>query len=199
MTHESIKILGCHHSYDVDLASSRNFSVLLDNLQAVLNLWRTRDLKSEGKIQVFKTLGLSNMQYLAMVSNVSNSTIETLRVIHSKFLWSNKIAQVKPTKLIGNYSDGGLRAVNIVSKLKSLKMTCLRGLVDNNFHPWTIIPRKYLTYANNITLCHRNLAVEQTVLNQINGIPQFSVFYFMPDPLYYNWLQIIYSIILGRK
>ena len=47
--------------------------------------------------------------------------------------------------LIGNYSDGGLRAVNIVSKLKALKMTWIRRLVDNDFHPWKIIPRKYLT------------------------------------------------------
>ena len=45
LTQESVKILGCLHSYDADLASSRNFSVLLDNIQAVLNLWRTRDLK----------------------------------------------------------------------------------------------------------------------------------------------------------
>ena len=36
LTHESIKILGCHHSYDIDFANSRNFSVLLDNIQAVL-------------------------------------------------------------------------------------------------------------------------------------------------------------------
>ena len=36
VTHESIKILGYHHSYDADLASSRIFSVL--NIQAVLNL-----------------------------------------------------------------------------------------------------------------------------------------------------------------
>ena len=70
LTHESTKILGCHHSYDADLASSRNLSVLLDNIQAVLNLWRTRDLTIEGKIQVFKTPRLSKMQYLAMMSNV---------------------------------------------------------------------------------------------------------------------------------
>ena len=50
LTHESVKILGCHHSYDADFASSRNFSVLPDNIQAVLNLWRARDLKLEGKI-----------------------------------------------------------------------------------------------------------------------------------------------------
>ena len=47
LTHESIKILGCHHGYDADLASTQNFSVLLDNIQAVLNLWRTRDLTLE--------------------------------------------------------------------------------------------------------------------------------------------------------
>ena len=119
LTHESIKILFCHHSYDVDLASSRKFSVLLDNIQAVLNLWKTRYLTSEVKIQVFKTLGLSKMQYLAMLSNVPNSMIETLKVIHNKFLWSNKPAQEKQTTLIVNYSDGGVRAVDVVSKLKA--------------------------------------------------------------------------------
>ena len=112
------------------------------------------------------------MQYLAMMSNVPNSTIDTLRIIHNKFLWSNKMAQVKQTTLIGNYSDGGLRAVYIVSKLKAFMMTWIRRLVDNNFRPWKIIPRKYLTYRNE-TLCHRNLAFDQTVLNQINGIPVF--------------------------
>ena len=175
LTHESIKILGCHHSHDADLASSHNFFVLLDNMQAVLNLWRTRDLTLEGKIQIFKTLGLSKMQYLAMMSNVPNFIIETLKVIHNKFLWSNKPERVKQTTLLGNYSDGGLRAVDIVSKLKALKMTWIRRLVDNNFHRWKIIPRKYLTYANNEIICHRNLPFDQTVLNKINGIPVFYV------------------------
>ena len=54
LTHESIKILGCHHSYDVDLGSSCNFSVRLDNIQAVLNLSRTRDLTLEGKFKYLK-------------------------------------------------------------------------------------------------------------------------------------------------
>ena len=84
-------------------------------------------------------------------------------------------ARVKQTTLIGNYSDGGLMAVDIVSKLKALKMTWIRRLVDNNFHPWKIIPRKYLTYASNEILCLRKVAFDQTVLNQINGIPVFHV------------------------
>ena len=103
VTREYIKILDCHHSYDADIASSRNFSVLLDNIQAIFNLWRTRDLTIEGKIQIFKTLGLSKMQYLAMISNVLSSITETLKGIHNKFLWSNKPAQVKQTTLLGNY------------------------------------------------------------------------------------------------
>ena len=116
------------------------------------------------------------MQYLAMMSsNVPNFIIETLKVIHNKFLRSNKPAWVKQTTLIGSCSDGGLKDVDIVSKLKALKMTWIRRLVDNDFHPWKIIPRKYLTYANNGVLFHRNLALDQTVLNQTNGIPVFDV------------------------
>ena len=40
----------------------------------------------EGKIQGFKALSLSKMEYLAMMSNVPNSIIKTLKVIHNKFL-----------------------------------------------------------------------------------------------------------------
>ena len=129
LTHESIKIFGCHHSYD---ASHQNLSVLLENIQAVLNLWRTRDLSVEGKIPVFKTLGLSKMQYLAMMSNVPNSMIETLKVIHNNFLWSSKPARVKQTTLIGNYSDDGVKDVDIVSKLKALKMTWITYMENNS-------------------------------------------------------------------
>ena len=62
-----------------------------------------------------------------------------------------------------------------MSKLKALKMTWIRRLVDNDFHAWKIIYRKYLVYANNEILCQGNLAFDQTVLNQINGIPVFYV------------------------
>ena len=62
-----------------------------------------------------------------------------------------------------------------MSKLKALKMTWIRPLPDDNFYPWKIVPRKYLTCANNEILCQRNLASDQTILNQINGIFVFYV------------------------
>ena len=58
-----------------------------------------------------------------MMYNVLNSMIETLKVTNNKFLWSNKPARV----LIGNYNDGGLKDVDIVSELKIIWIRRLGG------------------------------------------------------------------------
>ena len=68
LTCESILILGCHHSYNKKLATDRNFPTLVDNMQAVLNQWANRGLSLGGKVLVFKTLGISKMQYLAQMT-----------------------------------------------------------------------------------------------------------------------------------
>ena len=50
--------------------------------------------------------------------------IETRKVTNNKFLWSNK----QPARvLIGNYNDGGLKDVDIVSELKIIWIRRLGG------------------------------------------------------------------------
>ena len=69
IVNDNVKILGCHHSYNKQLADDRNFLDTVVNIQSVLNLrsWRGPSLLHEGKIQIFKTLQISKIHYLASI------------------------------------------------------------------------------------------------------------------------------------
>ena len=55
-------------------------------MQAVLNLWASRGLSLGGKVLVFKTLGISKMQYFAKMTLIPNHIIQKLTDIQEKFL-----------------------------------------------------------------------------------------------------------------
>ena len=60
------------------------------NICNVIKLWRMRHLSLEDKINMFKSLALSKIVYLALLTIVPKSIIEELNEIQKKFLWSNK-------------------------------------------------------------------------------------------------------------
>ena len=43
---------------------------IISNIQGVLNLWRMRNLTLEGRIVVFKTLGISKIVFLALLTKI---------------------------------------------------------------------------------------------------------------------------------
>ena len=106
-----ILILGCCHSYDNELANNKNYVTLLENVQSVLNLWSSRGLTIGCKMLVFKTLGISKMQYLAQMAHVPRHIIEQLECLHKKFLWNNRLPKIKHSTLIGEYYEGGLKDI----------------------------------------------------------------------------------------
>ena len=56
-------------------------------LQKVINIWKMRDLSLLGKITIFKTLALSKIILLALVTNVPTAATELLSKIQKEFLW----------------------------------------------------------------------------------------------------------------
>ena len=175
LTRDSTLILGCHHSYNKTLAIDRNFLTLVDNMQAVPNLWANRGLSLGGKALVFKTLGISKMQYLAQMTLIPKHTIQKLIDIQEKFLWKNGKPKIKHSTLTADYKDGGLKVVDIDSEFRALMLTWLKRLCDDNEHPWKIIPQAYLKCPNGDLLFHRNFSTDKTTLNKIKGISMFYV------------------------
>ena len=77
----AIKILGIYFSYNKKLENEKNFLDHITKLQKVINIWKMRNLSLLGKITVFKTLALSKIIHLALVTNVPTATIELLSKI----------------------------------------------------------------------------------------------------------------------
>ena len=112
LTTETITILGCNHTYNR----------LLD-IQNVLWLWSMRGLSLLEKIQIFNTLGVSKILYVSSMTQVPKNLVNELKTIQTNFLWNSKTPKIKQSTLIADYSEGGLKSVNMESKLKTMKFT----------------------------------------------------------------------------
>ena len=168
----SIRVLGVNFSYNHQIYLEKNFMDCVKKLRQVTQVWSMRFLTLYGKITIFKTLALSKTIYISCMSWIPNSFIDMIERIHNDFIWNKKRANIKHSTLIGAYSKGGLKDVDIRSKFKSLHLNWLTRLYDDtNFHPWKLIPLYYLNsaFANTIPF-HPNLCVPDNV---IEGIPDF--------------------------
>ena len=86
LTKESIKILGVHLSYNENVENELNFCTTIKNICKVIKLWQMRHLSLEGKITIFKSLAISKIVYLALLTIVQKNVIFELKEIQNKFL-----------------------------------------------------------------------------------------------------------------
>ena len=106
----------------------------------MLRFWNRRIFSLEGRINIFKTLAISKIVYLAFLTIIPNSLIEELQRIQKMFIWHSSSPKISHKTLCNNFENGGLKHVDISSKIISLQCSWLRKLSDENFHEWKIIP-----------------------------------------------------------
>ena len=88
----------------------------------------------EGKITIFKSLSISKIVYLVLLTIVQKNVIFELREIQNKFLWSNKKSKIKHSTLSNDYKNGGLKNVDTELKIISLKCSWIRRLYNEVDH-----------------------------------------------------------------
>ena len=81
LTKKTMKILGIHFSYCKKLETKENFIRHVRKIEKVLKLWRMRNLTLEGKITIFKTLAISKIIHLSLVTNFPMEIINKLNKI----------------------------------------------------------------------------------------------------------------------
>ena len=166
LTRECIKILGVHLSYNKKLQDDMNFCNTIKNICNVIKIWRMRNLSLEGKIIVFKSLAISKIVYLALLTNIPNNILVELKDIQNKFLWNDKKCKIKHDTLCNDHKNGGLKNVDIILKVISLKCSWIRRLYDSNHHEWKIIPLSYIsTILGKNFVFHSNLSIPPKILN----------------------------------
>ena len=83
---DTIELLWIHYLYNKQLENDENFKKYVAKIENVLKLWRARNLSLEGKITVFKSLGLSKITHLALVKTMLSSIIDQLNKTQKNFI-----------------------------------------------------------------------------------------------------------------
>ena len=70
LTDDVIKILGIYFSYNKKLEQEKNILNHTVKIQNILKLWKLRNLIIEGRITVFKSVAISKLIHLALVTEI---------------------------------------------------------------------------------------------------------------------------------
>ena len=130
------KISGIHSFYNKKIENEENFVKLIKKIENVLKIWRKRNLTVQDKINIFKTLAISKVIHLALVTNVSRAIIDQLNKIPKDFIWNRKHPKID----ILLYENDGFKSVHIPNKLISLQCSWIKRLYDTTKHCSKIIP-----------------------------------------------------------
>ena len=84
------------------------------------------------------------MVFISFLSYVPKVIIDKLIKIQCEYLWDRKRAKIKHSALIGSYETGGLKSLDIESKIKALQLSWIKRLYDEYVHSWKIIPTFFL-------------------------------------------------------
>ena len=107
-------------------------------MQQVSKIWKI--LRLEGKIVIFKTIAISKIVFQAFITTVPKHIFNELKKIQNAFFLNNSSPKIKHETLCNNYKAGGLKNVDILSKIIALQCFWIRRLYDNSFPEWKLIP-----------------------------------------------------------
>ena len=100
--------LGVCFSRDSEISVKVNFEKRLRALEKCLNIWSSRDLTLNGKIDIVKNLALSKIVFIASVLSVPSGFVDQVSKLLSSFIWNHKLPKIKHSTMIGKIKDGGL-------------------------------------------------------------------------------------------
>lgn len=167
LTKSSIKVLGVHFSYNKIIQCEKNFIMHVKKIENILRIWRMRNLTLQGKITVFKSLAISKVVHLALVTTFPSDILNHLNKIQKDFLWYQKNPKIKHSTLRNIYENGGLKNVDIDYKITSLQCSWIKRLFDNSTHSWKIIPKHLISvYLGKNFTFHSNLSINESKLKK---------------------------------
>jgi hypothetical protein len=151
---DRIKICGIYFSANQDVEMNHNVDEKISKLECKLKPWVKRGLSLEGKILLVKTFGLSQLIYNMQCVDFSDSKLKEIEMKIFQFIWSKRssdgrsIDRIKRSVLKNEYSEGGLKATDVESMNRALK---LRQYIRSNKtnHVISKIQNKCILDSNN--------------------------------------------------
>ena len=111
-----------------------NYTDRLAKVNECLGSWEYLRLSLLGKITVLKSLIVSRLVYILSPLPTNHRVLKELNKSFFHFSWSGKGDKIKRNVMIGDYSDGGLKMIDLESINKALKSTWVKKYLDPENH-----------------------------------------------------------------
>jgi len=118
--------LGIHISYNKAGIERENVNQKIENLNAKLGTWRSRQLSIFGHSLIVKSLGISQIVHSAAVLDIHKDYIAKTQSSILKFIWKEKQDKIKREVLYQDYERGGLRVTHVKTLCKALHLAWIQ-------------------------------------------------------------------------
>ena len=120
-----------------------NYKGRILNLKNTLSMWKCRYLSLKGKVTVINNLALSPLLYLCSIIHTPENVISEIKSIVVDFLWDGKPSKIAYDILIQQIDAGGLKLMDIDSKVKALKTMWVKRFFDDSAMRWKATPSHF--------------------------------------------------------
>ena len=131
-------LLGIEFSVDLEKIIELNYNLAYTKTIKTLTRWKHRYLTPIGKITVLKTLIIPKFNHLFIsIPNPRKTFLKDLNSTLYKFIWDGKPDKICRKQITKEYSQGGLKMLNLDYFIKALKITWLRRLQKHQQACWS--------------------------------------------------------------
>ena len=138
---EIIKVNGLFLSFQYEQAALRNINKIYESVEGQFKMWSHRHLSVLGKIQIFKTFGLSQILFVGSTVSLPNKEENKLTNLIYKFIWTkdmdgNKAPdRIKRSILKMPMKDLGFGMIDFREVLRSIRIKTVLRLMNSPNHP----------------------------------------------------------------
>ena len=122
LTRDAIKIC-VYFSYNINLMNKKKYCHAITNIHGILKLWKMRNFSIEGKIVVFKTLPISKLAYLALLTVIPNHITDEVVKIQKSFIRHDSSPKITYETLRMEFKARGLKNFDTRFKFVSLQFS----------------------------------------------------------------------------
>ena len=147
-----IKILGIFLTTNNEDLLSLNYQPLIDKIVNLVKLWSRRHLTIYGKVQIIKSILISQLVYrLSVLPSPDLKCMQECNNLLLSFVWNNKRPKISLFNLLADYDSGGVKMTHLPSVDKSLKISWIKRL--QHFNPKAFnLAQQALRYPINVLL-----------------------------------------------
>jgi hypothetical protein len=124
---------GVDFSTNLEIMPELNYTKVMESVKGLIQHWSKRNLTVFGRITVVKSLLIPKFNHLVLsIPNPSADFVNSLQKQIYNFIWKGKRDKISRDQLSNDYSQGGLRLVNVDLFFQLLKSTWIRRIVNGN-------------------------------------------------------------------